>query len=207
MARTTPVSNGWMVLVRPLAMILPGAEATMSILPNAAQPSARQKRAMIVTPIARPVGEGGVSTISSAAGRKASSSRSRWTAFGNGMTAALAGFMDHTPLQATQARITAAGSNQLVVGAILDKPAAVDGDDAVGHAHGGEPVRDDEHRAPFGDLAHVLLNDALALVVERARCLVEDQDARVADQGARNGDALALAARERRSALADDGVI
>ena len=65
----------------------------MSILPNAAQASARQNRAMIVTPIARPVGEGGVSTISSAAGRKAISSRSRRAAdFGNGTT--LADFVD-----------------------------------------------------------------------------------------------------------------
>ena len=69
-------------------------------------------------------------------------------------------------------------------------------DDAVGAPHGREPVRDDEHRAPLGDLAHVLLDDALALVIERARRLVEDQDARIGDQRARDGDALALAARQ-----------
>ena len=39
-ARTTPVSNGWMTLVRPLGTILPVAEATMSIVPQDAQASA-----------------------------------------------------------------------------------------------------------------------------------------------------------------------
>ena len=42
MARTTPVSNGWMTLVRPLGTILPVAEATMSIVPHQAQTSAAQ---------------------------------------------------------------------------------------------------------------------------------------------------------------------
>ena len=74
MARTTPVSNGWMILVRPLGTIFPVAEATMSIVPNHAQTSATQNTAMMVAPIARPIGDGGVSTISSAAGRNASSS-------------------------------------------------------------------------------------------------------------------------------------
>src|ERR1700724_3800510 len=114
-------------------MIWPGAEATMSILPNAAQPSARQNRAMIVTPIARPVGEGGDSTISSAAGRNAISSRSR-RAFGNGTT--LADFVDSdfmnsnlvdATLQAVEGGIASARPDQLVVRAVLDQAAAFDG--------------------------------------------------------------------------------
>ena len=60
---------------------------------------------------------------------------------------------------------------------------------------------------PLGDPLHVLLDDPLALVVERARRLVEDQDARIGNERAGNGDALALTARERAAALADDGVI
>ena len=66
---------------------------------------------------------------------------------------------------------------------------------------------DDQDRAALGDLFHVLLDDALALVVERARRLVEDQDARIGDERAGNGDALALAARQGRAALADDRVV
>src|SRR5258708_21940724 len=75
MARTTPVSNGWITLVRPLGTIFPVADATMSMVPHHAQVSAAQNNRMMVTPIARPIGDGGVATISSAAGRNASSSR------------------------------------------------------------------------------------------------------------------------------------
>src|SRR2546423_3605828 len=146
-----------MVLVRPLVMILPGAEATMSILPNAAQPSARQNRAMIVTPIARPVGEGGVSTISSAAGRNAISSRSR-RAFGNGTT--LADFVDSdvmdsdlmdATLHAVEGGIAPAFPDQLLVRAVLDQAAALNGHDAVAAAHVRESVRDDEDAAALRD--------------------------------------------------------
>ena len=45
MARTTPVSSGWMTLVRPLGTIFPVAEATMSMVPQAgpAQRGAEQQ--------------------------------------------------------------------------------------------------------------------------------------------------------------------
>ena len=52
MARTTPVSNGWMILVRPLGMIFPVAEATMSMVPHHDQTSAAQNSTMIVATIA-----------------------------------------------------------------------------------------------------------------------------------------------------------
>src|SRR5579863_10549812 len=58
-------------------MILPGAVATMSTWPKLAQSRDNEKRPITVAPIARPIGEGGVSTISRAAGRNSSSSRPR----------------------------------------------------------------------------------------------------------------------------------
>ena len=70
MARTTPVSKGCTILLRPLGMILPGGEAIMSTLPRLAQASSLQKTVIRISAMARPIGEGGVSTISSAAGRK-----------------------------------------------------------------------------------------------------------------------------------------
>src|SRR6185295_15489070 len=48
-----------------------------------------------------------------------------------------------------------------------------------------------------------LLDQRLGVRVERARGLVQDQDARVLEQSAGNGDALPLAARELDAALAD----
>ena len=62
-----------------------------------------------------------------------------------------AGFME-TRLQAMERGVAAAGADQLVVGAVLDEPAALDGEDAVGAAHGGQAVGDDQHRAALGDL-------------------------------------------------------
>src|SRR5436190_21025727 len=70
---TTPVSKGWITLLRLLGTIFPLAEATMSIVPHQAQMSAAQNNMMSEAPIARPIGDGGVSTISNAAARNASS--------------------------------------------------------------------------------------------------------------------------------------
>src|SRR5882757_5294942 len=141
MERTTPVSKGWMTLVRSLGTIFPVADATMSIVPHQAQTSAAQNSRMMQAPIERPIGDGGVSTISSAAGRNASSSRRRSCAVRIGMTRrvglsglslselSLAGlcpagstvsddFMDSC-LQQMQRCVAAAGLDQGVMGAVL----------------------------------------------------------------------------------------
>src|SRR5216684_5735238 len=205
-ARTTPVSNGWIVLVRPLGMILPGATATMSTVPMHAQPNATANTAMMVKATARPTGEGGVSTISSAAGRNASSSRRRSARSAGKATTFLADFMQ-TCLEPIECCIAAAGLDQIVVGAVLDQAAALDGDDAIGKPQRGEPMGNDKHRSTAGDLRHVLLNDPLALIIESARRLVEDEDARVGNQRTGDGDALPLAAGQAAAALAHDRVV
>src|SRR6516165_11148663 len=197
-ARTTPVSNGWMTLVRPLGMIFPGAAAMMSTSPSDAQARAKANSAMIVKPMARPIGEGGVSTISSAAGRNASSYLSRrFGPDGSEMTflaAFSADFMD-SGLQAMEGGIAAAGVDQIVMAAVLDEAARVNCDDPVGPPNRRQPVGDDEDGAALGDLLHVLLNHPLALIIERARCLVEDQDPGVGDQSTRDRDPLLLTPR------------
>src|SRR5258708_23874553 len=97
-----------MTLMRPLGLIVPVAAATMSIVPQDAQASDAQNSSARVRAIIRPIGDGGVSTISSAAGRNASSSRRRACARRNGTTRAdsagftgSAGFLD-TFLQPVQ---------------------------------------------------------------------------------------------------------
>jgi len=96
-------------------------------------------------------------------------------------------------LQPVQRRVTAAGLDQGIIGAVLDQPPALQRHDAIRRSHRRQPVRDDQNRASFGDLLHVLLNDALALIVECAGRLVEDQDFGVGDQRAGDGDPLPLA--------------
>ena len=80
-------------------------------------------------------------------------------------------------------------------------------EDTVAAAHGGQAVRDDDHRAALDDLAHVVLDDALAFVVQRAGRLVQDQDARPGRQGAGDGDALTLPAGQVGAALLDGRVV
>lgn len=141
-ARTTPFSNGWIVLVWPVGMILPVAEAIMSIWPRNAHASARQNKAMMLIAIVRPTGDGGVSTISSAAGRKANSSLSRpFPSLGKGTAlwrsfrdACLNDFMD-TRLQPVKLRVVPTRFDEFVVAAVFHQPAAVNSHDAVGPAY------------------------------------------------------------------------
>ena len=139
--------------------IFPVADATMSIVPHQAQTSAAQNTRMMVAPIARPIGDGGVSTISSAAGRNASSSPRLWCGrpkrddalHGLGGHAGSADFME-SRLQPMQRCVATAGLDQRVMAAVLDQAAALERDDAIRRPHGREPMRDDQHRPPVGDL-------------------------------------------------------
>ena len=60
--------------------------------------------------------------------------------------------------------------------------------------------------AARGDVVQRLLDRRLGAAVERAGRLVEDQDRRVLEQGAGDGDALLLAARQLEAALADHAI-
>ena len=65
-----------------------------------------------------------------------------------------------------------------------------------GLADGRQPVRDDHDGPALHDPAHVVLHDPFAFIVQRARRLVEDQDARIRGEGAGDGDPLALTTRQ-----------
>ncbi len=69
-----------------------------------------------------------------------------------------------------------------------------------------QPVRDHERRASAHEVLERALDERLGLGVERGRRLVEQQHPRVAHERARDREPLALAARQARAALADDGV-
>src|SRR5258708_37718289 len=121
-----------MSLVRPVGMILPGAVATTSTLPSDAHASAAQKRAIMVAPIARPIGDGGVSAISSAAGRNASSySPRRAGGFGNRTIVVLTDAMDAC-LEEVELCIAAIRPDQLVMCTGLSDAASLDCGDAIG---------------------------------------------------------------------------
>ena len=68
-------------------------------------------------------------------------------------------------------------------------------------------MRDDDGGAPRAQALQRLLHECLAFSVERTRGLVEQQDARVAQQRTGESDALALAARQPLAARADAGLV
>ena len=84
---------------------------------------------------------------------------------------------------------------------------AVDHIDAVGAAHGRQAVGDQDGGAPGHQPLQRRLHLGLALGVEGAGGLVEQQDRRVLQERAGDGDPLALAAGEPRAGLADPGVV
>src|ERR1700758_867027 len=94
-------------------------------------------------------------------------------------------------LETVKGRISSAGLEQLLVGAVLNEATTIDRQDPIGPPDRREAVRDDEDRAPLRNLLHVLLDDPFAFVIERAGCFVENENPRISNQSARNGNALA----------------
>lgn len=108
---------------------------------------------------------------------------------------------------ADQGGVPAVPVEQLVVRTALGCAAAVQDDDLVRVADGGEAVRDGEGGAAGRERVDRFLHGVFRTGVERAGRLVEDQDRRVAQDRAGDGEALLLAAREAVAALADEGVV
>ena len=78
----------------------------------------------------------------------------------------------------------------------------MDDDHAVGVLHRRKPVGDHQHRPVLHQLTERLLDQELALGVEVGGRLVQDQNGRVLQKRAGDGEALALPARELDPALA-----
>ena len=87
--------------------------------------------------------------------------------------------------------------------AVFHQPPAFKRYDPVRLPQSGESVSDYENRTPRADPPHILVDNTLALLIERARCFIEDQNARIVNEGSGNGDALALAAGKQRPAFTD----
>ena len=81
-----------------------------------------------------------------------------------------------------------------------------DDENFVGIFDGGQTVRDDDGGAAMGEFFQAVLDHLLGRVVEGARCFVEDEDRRVLQEDARNGDTLLLTAGELDAAFTDEGV-
>ena len=89
----------------------------------------------------------------------------------------------------------------------VNEAAAIEHEDAVGLHDGGESVRYHERGAALHDFVERFLHQGLAFRIERAGRFVEKQDGRIAQQGPRDGDALALPGRQRDASLPQPGVV
>ena len=78
----------------------------------------------------------------------------------------------------------------------LHHPALLQHDNAVGALDGRQPVRDHQHGAVAANLFDGVENAVFAARIQMRGCLVEDQQLAVAQHGAGDGDALALATGE-----------
>ena len=92
------------------------------------------------------------------------------------------------------------------MGAALGDPAALDDEDLVGAADGRQAVGDDEGGAAGHRLGERLLDRGLVRRIERRGRLVEDDHRGSGEQQPGDGEALALAAGQPVTALADHGV-
>src|SRR6267378_4122567 len=115
--------------------------------------------------------------------------------------------MSGPELQVVEAPVEAVGREQTVVAAALHDPPLRQHDDEIRVLHGRQPVRDDEHGPVRHQALDRLLHQPFRLGVERTRRLVEEQEGRIAQQRARDGDALALASREARAPLSQQRLI
>ena len=109
-------------------------------------------------------------------------------------------------LQRGQPGVEAALADELIVPALGDDAALLHDDDAVGAQHRGEAMGDHQGGAAGGKVLERLLHRALGFRVERRGRLVEQQDRRVAQDGAGDREPLALAAGEPHALLAEEGL-
>ena len=80
-------------------------------------------------------------------------------------------------------------------------------EDDVGAADCRQPVRDGDRRLALEQASKALKHQLLRLRIERRRGLVEQENRRVSDDGARNGDALTLPTGQRIAAFTDLDVV
>ncbi len=106
-----------------------------------------------------------------------------------------------------EAGVGAGFAQQVGVFADFDDLAALDDDQAIGAAQRAQAVGDGDGGAAVDQVFQGRLDFALGFGVDRGGGFVEDQDARVDQQGAGDGDALAFAAGEGLAALADQRIV
>src|SRR5438067_6737194 len=90
------------------------------------------------------------------------------------------------------------------MGATLDDPAVFENENLAGIANGTQPVRNNECGAAGHERCQAFLDQSFAFAIKTGRRFIENENARICENRARNCDTLPLAAGEFDSPLADD---
>ena len=96
---------------------------------------------------------------------------------------------------------------QLLVRALVFQFPAAQHENAVGPTNLRKAVRDKECRPAAQDVSQRALNLVLRRAVNRTGGVIQDEDARIGQEGTGNGDPLALSAGERYAPFAYHGVV
>ena len=97
--------------------------------------------------------------------------------------------------------------NQFLMGTPFGDAVVRDDQNLIRSVDGGQPVGDGDGGAVFGEHIQALLNPALAFVVQCAGGFIQNQDGRILQEYAGDGNALLLAAGEPGSPFSHKGVI
>src|SRR5688572_5948640 len=110
-------------------------------------------------------------------------------------------------LQLIEPGVGTGGRQELTVRSPFHHAAALEHEDLRRMLDGREPMRDDEHRATLEQAIDRLLDETLGLRVQRRGRLIENENWRIDEQCARNGDPLALTAGEAGATLPEHRVV
>ena len=121
----------------------------------------------------------------------------------NGLADRAHGGAAQSKLDTVETGIGAFFAQQFTMRPDLDHTSLVEDDDAICILHRRQSMRDNDCRSPAHQRFQPGLHVPLRFRIERRGRLVQDQDRGVLQQGARDGDALALPAGQRDAAFAD----
>lgn len=121
-------------------------------------------------------------------------------------------FLLHAPAEAfllngIQSLIESVFFHQRSVGALLHKFAVFQHKDLVGVCHGAEAVGDHHDGFSFHKFCKGFLHEHFVFRIEGRGGFVQQNDRRIFEQGAGDGNALALAARQGAAVFAENGFV
>lgn len=98
--------------------------------------------------------------------------------------------------------VEAVARNEVVVGPLFDDVPVVENDDLVRVGDGPQTMCDDDHRLARAEGSDRSLDERFVLRVERSRGFVKEDHGGVFQEGARDGEALALPSGQSGAVLA-----